>query len=326
METRSYSLEEFIKLLEAEDGPQLLTLDTILKEEQRRRYGKKEHLRQKFIGYRKIGLLGDYVEKEPRQGGAGLWHRSQGDLFDFYLNLRKNQQADTISMSNIPVGFWLLEFALGKWIPISIEQVQRAFDHATVGYLEFWNHHAAPIDNSKTSSKISRGIQQASRAFTSEGLKLKTAQDRKLWEDFTHFDQTLYRPGVTLEEFMDSGLRLRDTNPVYQNALKRSYYLEVEARLIGLQFRDELIKPDSRPFWYWAREHWLDAMEWASKRQERFKSVTTLSLMPESANEILDFSILYLLGEFGRGIERIQAGNAISEVPTNLFKSKGAVI
>lgn len=322
MELQSGTLGEFIDKLKAAPYPPLMTLDAILDEAKRFGYGKKKNLRYTFVKYQKIGLLGNYVEKEPRQGGGGLWHPSQGVLFDLYLRLRKEQKADTISMANIPIGFWLLDSALGEWIPIPIEQTQSAFDHATEGYLDRWNRRASSVDRSKRSSKISRGIQEANRLFTSEGLKIKTPEDRKIWEEFTHFDPRLYQPGVSLEKFMGSGLTLRDTAPESQAMLKRFAYVEVQDRLVGLRYRNELCEPDAQPFWYWARDHWLDALEWASQRQAWFKSITPIEAIPESVNTILERSIIYLLGEFGRGIRRIQAGDAIPGVLDDFFKKK----
>jgi len=63
-------------------------------------------------------------------------------------------------------------------------------------------------------------------------------------------------------------------------------------------------------------------MEWASERQTWFKSVTPIEMMPESVNTILEKSIIYFLGEFGRGIRRIQSGNAIPGVSADFFKQK----
>jgi len=322
MENYSYSLEEIVAFLAATDSSPLVTLDAILKEEQRQGYGRKKQLGAIFVGYQKIGLLAKAIKKESRQGGAGLWHPSQGVLFDLYLRLRKEQKADTISMANIPIGFWLLDFALGKWIPISIEQAQRAFDHATKGYMERWGLHSSPIDKSKRSSKIGRSIQETNRAFTSKGLKIKMPKDRKTLEAFSNFDAIDFEPGVSLEEFTNSGLNFRDTKPEIQGDLKYLDYLEVQNRLIGIKYRDVLCKPDAQPFWLWAREHWLDAMEWASERQSAFESITPIEIVPKSGNTILEKSIIYLLGEFGRGIRRIQAGDTIPGVPADFFKQK----
>jgi hypothetical protein len=319
-ETRSPSLGEFIDDLEAAAPEPLITLNGILKEANCLGYGKISRLRSTFIGYQKIGLLGNYVEKEPRQGGAGLWHPSQGYLFNLYLRLRKEQKGDTNSMANIPVGFWLLELALGKWIPISIEQTQKAFEYATKDLAKRWIGHVSPVEQSKTSSKIRRSIQETNRAFASRGRKVKTHNDREVFERFSQLDFKQAQPGVSLHEFLTSGLAFKETKPEYQDMLKQAAYHEVQNRLIALKYREELLLPDTRPFWYWARQHWLDAMEWGSQRQLQYKSITSIEMMPESVNTILEKSIIYLLGQFGWGIKQIQTGRSIPGVPPKYFQ------
>lgn len=315
MGIHAHPLSELIAALAATEPAPSISLDAIVTEEKRRGYGTKARLKVAFREYQKIGLLGRAIAKERRQGGGGLWHPSQGAIFDWYLQLRKTQNADTISMANIPIAFWLLDSVLGDWYPISIEQAQRAFAHATKGLAARWTRRVATIDQSKTSSKVRQSIQETMRAFTSRGRKIKTTEDRRILDEFARLDFNRAQPGVSLEDFMKSGLVLRDTHPEFQETLKGLFYKEEEARLLGLKYHSELARPAAQPFWYWARKHWLAAMEWGMQREDWFKSITGQEMVPQSLNTILRMSIVYLLGEFGRGIQRLEAGDALEGVP-----------
>jgi hypothetical protein len=54
--------------------------------------------------------------------------------------------------------------------------------------------------------------------------------------------------------------------------------------------------------------------------REKLNKEIPISLMPETANEILEKSIIYLIGALGFGISQLQEGNSIDGVSKDLGK------
>src|SRR5207249_3517346 len=98
--------------------------------------GTRRRLDTTFVHWQELGLLGQYVQKERRRGGAGLWHPLQ---FQIWLALLRNRAAGVRlpTLANIPVGAWLLwpegvevgqaQLAFGFWIEgIARPQIRRS--------------------------------------------------------------------------------------------------------------------------------------------------------------------------------------------------------
>ncbi len=83
-------------------------------------FGVAGELGQKFDSWQRFGLVGKMTAKEPRRGGAGLWHPVQADLFVAALSNR-SRRIHLTTVANIPVGLWMLGTE-----GVEIEQAQRA--------------------------------------------------------------------------------------------------------------------------------------------------------------------------------------------------------
>jgi hypothetical protein len=82
--------------------------------------GTVEELDRSFRSWQRFGLVGKASGKASRQGGEGLWHPIQGDLF---LIAARNHNSGTrlTTVANLPVGLWF-----GKVEGVELEQVRRA--------------------------------------------------------------------------------------------------------------------------------------------------------------------------------------------------------
>src|SRR5437667_2938276 len=101
----------------------LKTLIEMVEEASVAGYGTPKSLLSRFRKWEQYGLIGPPVRKEARLGGASLWHPMQVSLFEFYLANRR-EGINLITLSNAPVGLWLLD-SDGQW-GIETRQAQRA--------------------------------------------------------------------------------------------------------------------------------------------------------------------------------------------------------
>ncbi len=283
-----------------------LSLDEIAKHASLAGYGKPKEMKRQFIRYQELGLIGAYTEKEKRQGGGGLWHPGQGALFSLYLRLRKEQKADTISMANIPIGMWWLECAFGN--VVTIEQAQKAFRISLENYPELWSRRVQGLESNTADSPITRNIRETRSLFD--------RKDRFVLNKFFDLNFERAQPGVTQEAFMNAGFQFRNVANRYQNELKSGYFKLTEQRLLALKYRAVLSTPRMQPLWIWAREQWLDALDYYLSNLESIKTRISIPMMPETANEILGNGMIYLLQSLGFGISEMQKGRPLPEVST----------
>lgn len=71
-------------------------------------YGEHLNLGRAFVDWQRRGLLGRPLAKARRQGGEGLWHDGQGELWLELLRDRLDDRTSIESMANRPVAHWLL--------------------------------------------------------------------------------------------------------------------------------------------------------------------------------------------------------------------------
>ncbi len=103
------------------DPESLLSLGAIAEIAQAEGFGPESALRRRFIEYEGFGLVGKPLAKAKRQGGEGLWHPMQLELFLQLLHLRQDDGVRVSTLPNLPVGFWRMGFE-----GITTEQVQKA--------------------------------------------------------------------------------------------------------------------------------------------------------------------------------------------------------
>jgi hypothetical protein len=106
------------------ESDSLVSLDAITQAAEDEGFGARAPLRRRFVEYQGLGLVGKPLGKAERQGGEGLWHPMQLELFLQLLNLRDNDKVRVSTLPNLPVGLWRLG-ADG----ITTEQVQRAMSY-----------------------------------------------------------------------------------------------------------------------------------------------------------------------------------------------------
>jgi hypothetical protein len=107
---------------------ELVSLDDIVQAAHDQGYGEPGELRRRFSEYRGFGLVGPHVTKAKRQGGEGLWHPNQQQLFLDVLRRRQNDNNRLPTIANLPVGLWRVGYE-----GITTEQVQRA--------MSYWGGH-----------------------------------------------------------------------------------------------------------------------------------------------------------------------------------------
>ena len=276
-------------------------MDDIVNEAFQLGYGNVKELKRQFIRYQELGLIGKSIRKEKRRGGQGLWQPGQAGLFMLYMRLRKENKSDTISMANIPIGIWLLEVAFGK--VVTIDQAQRAFFYATKDYPELWSKRISRLEQNYPGNPITKGIRETSAKFD--------RRDRRNLKTFINLDFERGQPGISHESFMNSGFQIKGVDSNYQDTIKAAYYKEVSNRMLAIKYRETLSKEILQPLWIVAREWWLDQYEKYQADREGFKHKIAIPIMPETGNEIIEKSMIYLLGSLGFCIHHLQQGYSI---------------
>jgi hypothetical protein len=297
-----YSRSLFEIALESQaDKTPPISLNDIVNEASQLGHGSIKELKRRFVRYQELGLIGKSMRKEKRKGGQGLWHPGQAGLFMLYLRLRKENRSDTISLANIPIGIWLLEVAFGK--VVTVEQAQRAFYYSTKDYPKLWSNRIYGLEQNYPGTPITKNIRETSAKFD--------RRDRDNLKAFYDLDFDSGQPGISHEAFMSSGFRIKGVDSNYQDIVKAAYYKEVSNRTLAMKYKETLSKASFQPLWEVARELWLDSFEKYLAIRDGFKYKISMSIMPETGNEIIENSMIYLLGALGYCIYQLQQGHSL---------------
>jgi hypothetical protein len=269
---------------------QLVTLAEIIgaadvaPEEVRRR-------RRRFVDYEERGLLSLATAKAPRQGGEGLWHPTQAQLWRLYE--RDRDRVRPATLANAPVGLWLLGFP-----GIELPQVQRAFDH--------WAREVSLLDRPQAGERSGYRHRLDLAADNIADPNASRDARRELRKLISIMSDTMIVRKKTLVAGVLAALSPPNKRHKSEVRYASDYQLGISLRYLALAHLPALGSKESVDLWTWARGLAQSTYPDYQRDQPVLRSqpgVGRLFDAKPDANSFVNNSCAALLLMLGMGIE-----------------------
>lgn len=271
-------------------------------------YGTATALDSQFGNFRKCGLLDTFDHKEARQGGEGLWHPAQRELWLAYLKQRKlgvSQQ----TLANLPVGGWMFgmpgiptrhaQAAFSYWLQPALKTRSTSDPRSRVGrgIRTALDDGAAPGSTSATKRRMRGMLEQLNAKPWAEGVSGDVLHDAAT--DLLSPDRASGSRAATHDElWFASGFERGATFSA--RGLQNASLLAINT-------------PDVHAFWDWSRcvfQGTLHAYSDALPELEASPTTGWLNKEP-SVQDIFENACSRLLPILGGGIDILISGRSI---------------
>ncbi len=229
-------------------------------------YGERRNLGRTFVDWQRRGLVGKPLAKARRQGGEGLWHDGQGELWLELLRDRLDGDISIESMANRPVAHWLLgnpavrtaqaQLSLVTWARLIQKSKPVGPRSARARAIEARVARLAPPGASPAQRRRLRAFLE----LLNDGVKPNPAQLHDVF-----------------------GIVSTDRETVLALAAEVTHQLEAQRHLDELS----LATPAVLDYWRWARVLWIGRLP---------------EFVPIPVSEVLDFACTRLLTVLGMAL------------------------
>jgi hypothetical protein len=293
----------------------LKTLDQMVAEASAAGLGESEWLRCRFVEFQRCGLLGGPERKEPRRGGAGLWHPVQGALWLVYLQHRR-EGFSLPTLTNIPIGVWMLGIE-----GVRAEQAQRALCFGAQKWLPpDWQRRMPP---STAARRLGRGERRAAdRSLAARNTRraverladqdTRPAAKRRLFKALRQVLDGIPDPDLMVGKptFTQAVSRVRPRTPADDShRIGAAIYQMLSDRFLALAYLDILCStlPQVVGFWEWARGFWQYTFARYHKALPALQARSGLGDLFETPtlNQVANEAGSWLLGILGAGIRAL---------------------
>ena len=207
-------------------------------------YGDKRELARTFGSWQRLGLMGKMAVRAERRGGEGLWHPTQQDLWLGLLRNRLVAGVRTHTLTNLPVGGWLLGME-----GIETEQAQKAFSY----WASYLSAPSRPTgERSLRRRAIEERVDQMADPSASEKSKRELRHLLEIINDLAPDDS------VSPDTFLRAALAVMVPQGAPTNAHRFIANMSrgnIKLQLIGGRHLEllEASTPEVLQFWEWSR-------------------------------------------------------------------------
>ena len=274
-----------------------------------RGYGTAPALASQFGNFRTCGLLDTFHHKEARQGGGGLWHPAQQELWLAYLKNRKLGVPQR-TLANLPVGAWIFELpgvptrnaqaAFSYWLKPALEKRSTADPRRRIAreIRTTVEGGAAPGSTSATKRRMRRLLEPLNESPTSERVSRDTLHDAAI--DLLSPDRARGLRSATHDE----------------RWFAKGFEGQVTFAVLGLQNASLLgmSDPAVHAFWEWSRRVFHGTLKTYSEALPELEASPTTGWLNNSEPSVQDIfanACSRLLPVLGGTMEALIAGRSI---------------